>query len=171
MSEVFKEYLVKRKKSSKDVLLQVGLCVGAVIVSVILFAVGGAFIGPIGVCAVVFGTYYLFSRFNREYEYILTNNELDIDVIYNRNSRKRVITIDMKKIDKMHSIQDKEHHQVLGKDCKIYNLSDNTYGPDTYKIIGQNDESGKYCILITPNDSILQDMYRQAPSKVFKSKY
>lgn len=170
MSEVFKEYLIKQKKSSKDAIMQTGLCIGAVILGLIAFAIGGPFLGPLLVCGIVFGAYYLFCKLNKEYEYILTNNELDIDVIYNRSSRKRVITLDMKKIDIMASIKDKAHEKELGKAYKVINASENTNEADTYAIIGSNDKYGSFKILITPNEALLNDMYRQSPSKVFKNK-
>ena len=171
MAEVFKEYLIKQKKSPKDMMMQIGLVVGAIILSVIAFVVGGDFIGPLVIVGIVFGTGFLFNKFSREYEYILTNNELDIDVVYNRTSRKRVITINMKKIDIMASIKDKKYEAELDKaGCKIINASENTNEADTYAIITQSEKFGPCKILITPNDTMLDHLYRQAPNKVFKKK-
>lgn len=171
MAEVFKEYLIKQKKSPTDMMMQIGLVVGAIILSVIAFILGGDFIGPVVIVGIVFGTGYLFNKFSREYEYILTNNELDIDVIYNRTSRKRVITINMKKIDIMASIKDEKYQAELNKaGCKIINASENTNEADTYAIITQSEKFGACKILITPNDTMLEHLYRQAPNKVFKKK-
>lgn len=169
MSEVFKEYLIKQKKSPKDVLVQVALCVAAFIVGSILFVVGGDFIGPLLICGIIFGTYYLFGKFNREYEYILTNNELDIDVIYNRNSRKRVLTINMKKIEIMASIKDTNHSSEINKPgLKVINASDNTNKENTYAIITETEKNGLCKVLITPNEALLTELYKQAPNKVYK---
>lgn len=171
MSEVFKEYLIKQKKSQVDLAMQIGLVVGAVVLSVASFLMGGDFIGPILIVGILFGTVYLFNRFSREYEYILTNNELDIDVIYNRTSRKRVITFDMKKIDIMASIKDDRHTAELNRgNFKVINASDNTNEANTYAIIAQSEKYGACKILITPNDALLEDLYRQAPNKVFKKR-
>ena len=169
MSEVFKEYLIKQKKSPKDVLAQTGLVGGAVILSFILFIMGGDFIGPILIVGIVFGTGFLFNKFSREYEYILTNNELDIDVIYNRNARKRVMTIDMKKINVMASINDERHtNEINRQGMKVINSSDNENGDNTYAIITDSEKHGLCKVLITPNDTLLEELYRQAPNKVFK---
>ncbi len=172
MSEVFKEYLIKQKKSSMDLAMQIGLVVGAVVLSGTLFLVGGNFIGPILTVGVLFGSVYLFNKLNREYEYILTNNELDIDVVYNRASRKRVITFDMKKIDVMASIKDDQHASELNRgNFKVINASDNTNEANTYAIITQSEKYGACKVLITPNEALLEDLYRQAPNKVFKKKF
>lgn len=171
MAEVFKEYLIKQKKSPKDMMMQIGLVVGATILSVIALAVGKDFIGPLVIVGIVFGTGFLFNKFSREYEYILTNNELDIDVIFNRTSRKRVITINMKKIEIMASIKDEQHVAQLNKEgYKIINASENTNEANTYAIITQSEKFGACKILITPNDTMLEYLYRQAPNKVFKKK-
>lgn len=169
MSEVFKEYLIKQKKSLKDNVAQTGLCIGAFLVSVVLFIFGGNYIGPVLICGVLFGTYFLVGKFNREYEYILTNNELDIDVIYNRNSRKRVMTINMKKIEVMASIKDENHASEINKEgAKVINASDNTNKENTYAIITDTESNGICKVLITPNDALLTELYKQAPNKVFK---
>ena len=171
MAEVFKEYLVKQKKSPKDMIMQVGLVVGAILLSVIAFILGGDFIGPVVIVGVVFGTGFLFNKFSREYEYTLTNNELDIDVIFNRTSRKRIITIDMKKIEIMASIKDEKYATELNKaSYKVINASANTNEADTYAIITQSEKLGACKVLITPNDAMLNYLYKQAPNKVFKKK-
>lgn len=171
MAEVFKEYLIKQKKSPKDMLTQIGLVIGAIILSMIAFIVGGEFIGPLVIVGIVFGTGFLFNKFNREYEYILTNNELDIDVIYNRSSRKRIMTINMRKIDIMASIQDERHANEINKaGLKIINASENTNQSNTYAIVTQSEKDGACKVLITPNEAMLEDLYRQAPNKVFKKK-
>ena len=171
MAEVFKEYLIKQKKSPKDMMMQVGLVVGAIVLSVIAFIVGGDFIGPLVIVGIVFGTGFLFNKFSREYEYILTNNELDIDVVFNRASRKRIITINMKKIDIMASIKDERYGAELNKaGLKVINASENTNEADTYAIITQSEKYGTCKVLITPNDVMLDHLYKQAPNKVFKKK-
>ena len=169
MSEIFKEYLIKQKKSPKDIMAQTALVLCAVVISSIIFIIGGDFIGPLLIVGVIFGTGVLFNKFSREYEYILTNNELDIDVIYNRNTRKRVITVDMKKIDMMASIQDDRHTSTLNRPgIKVINASDNTNDENTYAIITDTEKNGICKILITPNETLLDELYKQAPNKVVK---
>lgn len=167
MAEIFKEYLVKQTKSTKDTLTQSGIVVGALVIILIAFAFGGQLIGPIIILGVLFGAATLFSRFNKEYEYILTNNELDIDVIFNRSKRKRVLTIDMKAIDIMASIQDDRRKSELTKGNTIINASDGKNGANTYAIITSKDGT-LYKVFITPNESFLNELHRQAPHKVFK---
>ena len=168
MSDVFKEYLIKQKKSPIDILAQIGLILGAIILIGVSFVYGGEFLGPIIILGVVFGTGVLFSRFSREYEYTLTNNELDIDVIYNRSRRKRVITIDMKKIEIMANAKDERHQAELHKSYKVINASDNSNDENTYIIMAQSPSKGASKIIFSPNETMVNDLFRQAPNKVFK---
>lgn len=168
MADTFKEYLIKQQKSPQDTLAQTGIVLGAAVIVVLAFLFGGAFIGPVIILAVLFGAMTVFNRFNKEYEYILTNNELDIDVIFNKAKRKRVITIDMKAIDIMASIHDDRHkHQFNKPSCKVINASDGKNGDDTYAIMTSKDNA-YYKILITPNQNFINEIYKQAPHKVFK---
>ena len=168
MAETFKEYLIKQKKSPTDILAQVGLVVGTIISIGIALLYGGSFIGPVFIIGILFGVGFLFSKFSREYEYILTNNELDIDVIYNRSRRKRVMTIDMKKIEIMASIKDERHQAELNKGYKVINVSDNSNDDNTYVVMTQTPTKGACKVLISPNEAFVNDLFRQAPNKVFK---
>ena len=168
MSDVFKEYLIKQKKSPIDILAQIGLILGAIILIGLAFVFGGDFLGPIIILGVIFGPGVLFSRFSREYEYTLTNNELDIDVIYNRSRRKRVITIDMKKIEIMANAKDERHQAELQKSYKVINASDNSNDENTYIIMAHSPSKGACKIIFSPNETMVNDLFRQAPNKVFK---
>ena len=168
MAETFKEYLIKQKKSPTDILAQIGIIVGTIILVAVAFFYGGSFIGPILIIGILFGVGFLFSRFNREYEYILTNNELDIDVIYNRSRRKRVMTIDMKKIEIMANIKDERHQAEINKGYKVINVSDNLNNENTYVILTQTPDKGACKVILSPNEAFVNDLFRQAPNKVFK---
>lgn len=167
MADIFKEYLIKQKKSPVDLLAQAGIVLVTAIIVFIGFLPNLPFLGPILILVALFSAAVLFTKFNREYEYILTNNELDIDVIYSKSRRKRVLTIDMKNIVIMASIQDGAKSQELQKGNKVINASDGENGPNTYAIVTSKDNV-LYKVLITPNEAFLNELYRQAPHKVFK---
>ncbi len=167
MADIFKEYLIKQKKSVKDALMQALIVGVAAILVIIAFLFGGAFLGPVIILIILFGAGTFIIRFNKEYEYTLTNNEMDIDVIYNRSKRKRITTVDMKKIQIMASIEDRNSKGELERFNKLINCSDNGNNKNTYAIITSQDNT--LCkILITPNDTFLNELYRQAPNKVRK---
>lgn len=168
MSDIFKEFRIEQKKTPQDRLKQIGLVLGTIVVCIVLIGINLS-IGFILDVGVICGAGYLMSRLSKEYEYALTNNEIDIDVIYNKNSRKRVITIDMKKIHIMASIKDERHSGEINKPgIKVINASDNANDESTYAIITESEKVGLCKVLISPNDTLLNELYKQAPNKVFK---
>ena len=89
MGDIFAEQLVKRKKKPSEQFLKYALTA-----LVVVFALGGLFVNGILVymaLALVIACYFVFPRFNVEYEYSYVNGEFDIDVIYQcrRERRKR----------------------------------------------------------------------------------
>ena len=89
----FKEYLIKRNKNGKEKFLTLLLYLAATVLAVICFTLlmGFGGIGLLLAVGVYFGAHKISARFNREYEYTITGDGVDIDVIYNKTSRKRLI--------------------------------------------------------------------------------
>lgn len=169
MGDIFKEQLVKQKMSQKDKAQRIIIIISAILLGVIAFVIGGTFIGPVVIVALVFGGGFLLSKYKKEYEYSLTNNELDIDVIYNKERRKRQVTINIKEIDIMASIKDEKHKASLERVQKTMNMSDGEFTQDTYAIIYPI-QGVPTKILITPNEEMRTLIYKQAPHKVFISR-
>ena len=169
MTATFKEYMIKQKKSPKDVLMQTLIVVIAIAVILLGMIFGGALLGPIIAIIALLGAGYLFIMFSREYEYILTNEELDIDVIYNRSKRKRVTTVNLRKISIMAPMDDANHrHEIEGQGVKkVINASDNSNDQNTYVIIGDT-QYGATKILISPSKDFLDEMFKQAPNKIIR---
>ena len=86
--DVFKEQMVAVKLDGKVKIKKTIIIVAAVIIAVVGMIFGGAFIGPLVVVGLIFGASYLTKGMNLEYEYILTNNALDVDKIMNKERRK-----------------------------------------------------------------------------------
>ena len=105
MADVFVEHMVARRPTPK-VLLQKGLLsVAAVVAGLLPFAVS-VLIGvdvtmlvPFTAIGAGWGMIVLFRRLNLEYEYIVTNGEMDVDKIMGRSSRKRLFTVDCRIFD------------------------------------------------------------------------
>ena len=78
----------------------------------------------------------------------------------------------MKKIDVMASIKDDQHASELNRgNFKVINASDNTNEANTYAIITQSEKYGACKVLITPNEALLEDLYRQAPNKYLRRNF
>jgi len=116
MKDVFKEQLVKRRPHIKTTMAKAGLLTAAIflmLLTMILvqFVQALSIFFPLLLVGIIFGTYVMFRRFNIEYEYVLTNNELDIDIIYGKSRRKRVFSANVRDFDAFRKIgqTDMEH--------------------------------------------------------------
>lgn len=89
------EYMVRKHKDASDIAKQVLYTVLALIISIVImifsrYTFGLWFVVIAGVWYLV---YRLISGLDREFEYILTNDELDIDTIISKRTRKRILTL------------------------------------------------------------------------------
>lgn len=112
--DVFLEYIVPHKKGTKDVLKIVGILVALLVVMTaigVLTLMSAAFasVSFVLLAAAVFGAYYLITAQNIEYEYIVTNGEIDVDMIINRRKRKRLITVHSRTFDVVAPVGSPEH--------------------------------------------------------------
>lgn len=125
MNDIFLELLVPRKKDAKDKIIIGLIILAAVIVTLLLFAVmlgislaaaaeesAQGFssmtfsIGLLLVALAWYGAYLLITTRNIEYEYIVTNNELDIDKVMSKKGRKHLVTVDMSNVKCMGRVDD-----------------------------------------------------------------
>ncbi|OON96735.1 MAG: hypothetical protein ATN36_04835 [Epulopiscium sp. Nele67-Bin005] len=166
MGDIFKEQLIQARRTSKDKTSLVAIVASTISLSVVVLWLFGG-MGAVVIVGIVLLANYLRSFLSREYEYAITNNELDIDVIYNKQRRRRIKTIDLRNITMMASIADDRHKEQLLRVEKAIDCSDGKLEANTYAIIySVNGETLK--ILLTPNNEMLQLMYNQAPSKIHK---
>ena len=87
--DIYLENIVKKKKDKKDILKIVGIILAGFIFSdlVILLSFLISFLRAISVilfAGVWFGVYWLISSWNLEFEYSVTNGEIDVDSIISR---------------------------------------------------------------------------------------
>jgi GH15 family glucan-1,4-alpha-glucosidase len=111
------------------------------------------------------GGYMLITARNVEYEYILTNTELDIDKITAKRARKRVITINFKEIEVCAKTDNPNFKNVLDNTSKITRTeylngdmkSENLYFVDFSK------ESENIRVFFEPNERILNEIKKINP--------
>jgi hypothetical protein len=102
-----------------------------------------------------FGARFLISFLNVEYEYIFTNGELDIDIIYDRSRRKRVFTANLKNAEIMAHILDETHARTFDAVRETRDFSTGVISDSTYVFItAQNNKKIK--VIIDPNEKMLK---------------
>lgn len=169
MDDVFKEQMVKKIPSKNDTLKKIGIVVLTLILSLISFMFAQAF-APVLVLAFCYASYYLISLQSIEYEYILTNNELDIDVIYNKSKRKRVFSGDIKEVDIMAHVEDKTHKGDFNCADIKKDYSSGVINKNTYSML-YNYNNKRTEFIIEPNEIMINSFARYiSPRKLFVQK-
>ena len=162
INDVFNEQLIKKQRTPADVLKMAAIWGGTVIVSAAL-SILVPYIGVMLAVLVIWGAVILSGRLKQEFEYSFTNGDLDIDVIYNRSRRKRVVMIDTKKLLAMEKVLSKE--QAAKGYAKVLDLSSGAASEGLYGLVYEIDHK-KTRIFIEPNESILKGIYAFAPRSV-----
>jgi hypothetical protein len=98
--DTFIEKIVAKKKDAKDYLITTGVILGAVVVTPFILSI--QLIGSMGllvVAAIIYGIFKVVTSRNIEFEYIVTNGDLDIDRIIAQRKRKRIFSANCKEFD------------------------------------------------------------------------
>jgi len=157
MGDIYLEHLVKKKPNAKTVVAKAGIAA--------LFgtlAGGGFLIGfffqPIAfllVFAALFAAIYAMSFFNIEYEYILTNGELDIDIIYSKSRRKRLFSGEIKVFEVMCHVSNNDYASTFSRADVRKDYSGGEVGVNTYMFF-TSQKGRRLAVAFEPNNEMLK---------------
>ena len=153
----YNEQLVRKQTEPKDILLRVLIATGTMIlifISVMAALITG--ITPIilvafGVCYVA---YILFSATYVEYEYIVTNNDLDIDKITGKRKRKRLITLKLNTVKQWGEYTGNEG----SRDVNATVMASDASGYDAWYLIADHSKLGKLMVVFTPSQQTITNI-------------
>lgn len=162
--DVFKEQILKIKKSGAEYALMAVIFIVALVVSVVLFIMSGQYpLFILFIVAVFYGTGKLLSMFSIEYEYIVTNTMIDVDKIMSKSSRKRVISFEGKDILRT----EKVGATVPVTDATERYICCNKDDKDAYWVLVS--QSGKKVLLMmAPNEKIIEAIKLGSPKMTAK---
>ena len=154
MGDVFNEQIVKRNPRIVDHIKRAALIAAVFTVFYLALLVAGGlafFIAAAAGCL----AFYLMSFLNVEYEYIYTNGELDIDIIYNRARRKRLLSVSVKDFEVMAHVDDKERQGSFGGAQETLFCHSGETGPNTYAFLTII-KGKKTQVVFEPNEKLLK---------------
>lgn len=166
MNETYVEYMVARKSSPFLGVLKVILYVLAVILC--LLGLYGSWI--LLIPGVIFGAlaYFVIPQFNDlEYEYLYLDKSITIDKIIGQQKRKRVMELDLNKMEFMaptnsHEFDSHRNRKIEEKD---YSSKD----PDSKRFgVLYHDQNGDKIIIIEPNAEMLKAIKTVFPRKLIE---
>lgn len=163
MSDSFTELLVQQQTPIAYKAGKVALIALAAICGFIGLTLNFFFLIP----AVVFaaGAYFVSGVCDLEFEYLYLNGEFDVDKIIAKQRRKKVINIQMDKVEIVAPTD--SHHLDSFKNQKYKSMDFSSKDPKkkTYTMI-YNGEKEKCRIIFEPNEIILKGMRTTSPRKI-----
>jgi len=168
--DVIIEQLYVRKKRPIDYLMQAGLFLLSMMVSVALFLIlaylevpFGSIIVVAGIFGIVYLCYKVSIRLNKEFEYIVVNGEIDVDQIINRMERKRLLTIHSRMFDKFEKLDDPNILSSIQCDKK-FDLRSYT-DAQVYYAIFNHKEYKKTLLIFEPEERIVAEFKKYATKR------
>ncbi len=164
----YKEYLVKRKLGAAEMLLTVLLYFAAFMLALCclyyLRGLGG--VASLLAVGAFYLAYMLASKLKKEFEYIIVEESVDIDVIFNASKRKNLISFSVKQIEVMAAMTDEKYNGRLKENFdKVIDASTWKKGAAVYFTILEN-QGQKTIVKFEPSFSCLEYMKKYAPDKI-----
>lgn len=164
----YTEQLVKKNTETKDIVkkslvIAAGFTV-AVAFMTAAFATGFLTLILLSVL-VAYGTVMLLGNMNYEYEYIVTNNDLDVDKIIGRKKRKRLITLKLDTALEFGICKD----GTEGKDVSATVVASDGTNINTCYLIVNHATHGKTMLLFSPDKRTIEVLMSGLPHSMRKN--
>lgn len=161
----YKEYLIKRKKDIKEILLAALIYMVALVLSfasLMFLNLGGLDLLLSVGC--IYGGYRLSTSFNREFEYIVTDDCVDVDTIFNASKRKRLISFTMKDVEVIAPVKSDRYNAYSSGEYKEIDAS--TRRKDANVYFAAVEKNGRFLVKLELPITALEHLRKYAPSKV-----
>ena len=170
--DLFNETIIERKKGAKEFMLIAAMIVGAILLVFILMLFGQALSSflLLFVVAVFYFLYIGISSLNIEYEYSVTNGDLDVDKIISKRKRSKVISVHSRSFEYFAPYT--QEHKNAYEDSSItkkLDLTSNT-GSDRVYFVVYYKNNDKILFTFEPTQKMLDDFARYVPRRVFYTK-
>ncbi len=166
MEDIFIEQLVQKKRNQNDQIKTYFVYVLVAVISFFAFLISPIML-PIAILAGFFVAYTYGSSKNVEFEYSFTNTELDIDIIYNKQKRKRIFTCDLNECTSIFK-SDNESESAKYNNIKSKDFSSGNEYLNTYTIIISNSDKSEK-IIIEPDDRLIKALQLKSGRKFIKN--
>jgi hypothetical protein len=166
MNDIFKEQIVKRKATTLHAAIRFGLIFGVALTFIIgtIYSAWGVYIAVLA----GLGAWFIMGRLNVEYEYVFTNGELDIDIIYNKASRKRIFNGRVADFEIMAHVDDVNHMGSFMGATATANYSSGETTESTYAFLTHY-QGKRMKIIFEPNEMMFTAIATSLPPrKLFK---
>ena len=162
----YNEQLVQKRTETSDIVKRVLIIIATVILSAIC-AFGAFVFGFMPLIVVIFGifylSWYLITATSVEYEYIITNNDMDIDKITGRRKRKRLITVKLNTVTEWG-----EYKEGMGVNADATVMASDASGESVWYVLAKHEKFGKVMVLFNPTEETAININHGVPFQTRK---
>lgn len=165
--DYFSECIIKKKKTAQDVMS----VIITIMVTLMAFygillqflAVKFIILIPVEIAVIVYSVYRIISSMNVEFEYSVTNGDLDIDKVISKKRRKKFARLKLRDIEYFAPFGD-EHIKVAEDQSikKIIDASSSIDAPRLHFAVYYNNGE-KMCLLFEPTDEMIENFSHYIP--------
>lgn len=170
--DVFMEKIVERKQTPKDVLIKLGIIIAVPIVYILLMNIPvlNQFLSGLWLfvlVALIYAAYQLIRSRSIEYEYIVTNGDLDIDKIVARRNRKRIFSVSSKDLEILARFRG-THYERSMDEIKNRIEAVSTMDADDIYFLVTNYKGERTIVFFQPTEKMIDSLRRFNPRNVYK---
>ena len=149
-------------------LATVGILLLSVMAAVAVTIFGAGYVGQIALilgAGIIYLGYRLQTRMNIEYEYLVTNDSLDVDKIISQRKRTRIFSSDCKSFDAIGMVHSRNHGPHVTEDASVIFAASSMASEDLYFVLLRY--KGKKTVLYFEPDRRMLDSFRRfIPKKI-----
>ncbi len=162
--DIFGEQLLKKKSDTMDWLKRGMIVFGGIAIASILMAISfatGFMVLTFFAVGALFGAVWLLGNTSYEYEYIITNEDLDIDKIVGKRTRKRLITVKMNTVEAFGM-----YDGTQGEGCDATVIATDGTNVNSCYVIAKHKKHGKTMVIFSPDQRMVQLILNTLPYKI-----
>lgn len=156
----FCEQIVQKKKGAKEWIIIVAVIVGALALLFVAFLFNFLILALL---VVGYGAWWLITTQNIEYEYCVTNGDIDVDQITARRKRKRLVSVSGRKIQ---SLLPFDSTAPMGKYQRVVMVAPSLTAEGLWCFTYHSKKNGNTFVVFQPNERVLRELYAGLPKLV-----
>ncbi|MGN0551524.1 MAG: DUF6106 family protein [Acutalibacteraceae bacterium] len=161
--DIFTEQIVKKKKTVQDTIVKISIILCLILIPFAFTAIAQlthtAYFIVVGFFLVLIGIYvawYLITSLKQEFEYSVTNDNLTVDKIIAKRKRKKMLSMDIKKIDELSKLNSEDFDKR--KYDKVIFAAESADDENVYACSFTTEKYGKCLLAFSPNEKVLNAM-------------
>lgn len=168
MGDVFVEQIVKKKRTATDVMKIILIILTAIIVASTFLIVNMLrLVFPFVFAVSIYFPYMFIRNLSTEYEYSVTNGDLDVDSIAGRRKRKRLLSIAARRFTILAPATEKYHDEFSSD--SIRNVVEACISPNSEGLWFaryEDDQGLESAVFFNPSEKVLRALAKAAPRAI-----